>query len=180
FNPDGQPALELRDQIRRFGQVKGTGSNEQDVVGADHAELGVDGAALDQGQQVPLDTFTGNVSRRVFGAFGNFVDFINEHNAVLFHGEDGLLLDLFFIDQLGRFLFLDLAQGIGHFHFAGALTVTGYVGEDTLQLAGHFLHAGRGHDLYTYRCGLDFDIDFLVIQNAFPQLLTEHLACRGL
>ena len=49
FDPDGEAALQFRDQIGRFGQVEGTAGDEKDVVGLDHAVLGRDGGSSNSG-----------------------------------------------------------------------------------------------------------------------------------
>ena len=48
--------------------------------------------------------------------------------------------------------------------------------EHTLQLARHFLHAGRRHDLDADGHGLDLDFDLLVVELALAQHLAELLA----
>ncbi len=43
-------------------------------------------------------------------AFGNFVYLIDEYDTGLFCDFNGLVLDFFLIDQLGRFFFLEHAE----------------------------------------------------------------------
>ena len=46
--------LELREEVRRLGEVEGARAHEEDVVGLHVAELGRDGRALDEREEVPL------------------------------------------------------------------------------------------------------------------------------
>src|SRR2546425_7978399 len=54
LDPDGEATLQLGDQVRRLGDVERAGRDEEDVVGAHVAVAGLDGRALDDGQQVAL------------------------------------------------------------------------------------------------------------------------------
>ena len=49
LHPDGEAALELRDQVAGFTDVKGAGCDEQDVVGVHHAVLGHHAGAFHDG-----------------------------------------------------------------------------------------------------------------------------------
>ena len=84
---------------------KAPGGDKQDVIGLDHAVFGVDGAALDQRQQVAL-----NPSRkrraRALAALADLVDLVEEDDAVVLDRGDGLLLQLFRVDQAGLLLLI--------------------------------------------------------------------------
>ena len=54
LNPNRQPALQFRQQIGRFGQMKRTGTNKQNMIGFDHAVFGTDRCPLDQWQAIAL------------------------------------------------------------------------------------------------------------------------------
>src|ERR1700740_2571105 len=47
LDADRQAALQLGDQVRRLGDMKCSGGDEEDVVGADHSVARGDGGALD-------------------------------------------------------------------------------------------------------------------------------------
>ena len=47
--------------------------------------------------------------------------------------------------------------------------------EHALQLLGHFLHAGRRHDLHADRHGADFDLDLPLVELALAQHLSKAL-----
>jgi hypothetical protein len=54
LHADREAALQFGNQVAGLGQVEGAAGDEQDVVGLDHAVLGVHGGALHQRQQVAL------------------------------------------------------------------------------------------------------------------------------
>ena len=90
LNADGKASLQFRNQVRRLGHMERTGSNEQDVVRLDHAVLGVDRRALDEGQQITLHAFARYVRTLGFRAACDLVDLVEEHDTVLFHGLERL------------------------------------------------------------------------------------------
>src|SRR5438874_3982859 len=57
LDPDGEAALQLRNQITGFGDVEGAGGDKENVVGADHSVARVDRGSLDDGQNVTLYAF---------------------------------------------------------------------------------------------------------------------------
>ena len=61
FHPDGEAALQLRNQVLRLGDVEGAGRDEQDMGRIHDPVLRVDLAALHDGQDVPLNAFAGYV-----------------------------------------------------------------------------------------------------------------------
>ena len=89
LHPNGQPALQLRNQIRGLGQMKGAGGDEENVIGLHHAVFGGDGAAFDQRQQVALHAFAGHVRTHAFAALGDLVQLVDEDDAGLLDGFDG-------------------------------------------------------------------------------------------
>ncbi len=161
--------------------MEGAGGDEQDVVGAHHAVLGAHRGAFDQRQQVALHAFAGHVGAAGLGALGHLVQLIDKDDAVVFHHVDGLHLELVFVDEAGRFLVTQQAQRFAHFQLLRFLAATAaHAREHLLQLAGHFFHARRRHDLHALRVGADFDFDFLVVQFAFAQFFAEDLAGVGI
>ena len=89
LHADREAALELRNQIRRLGYVERAGGDEQDVVGAHHAVLGVDRGALDDGQDVALDAFAADIGPVAALAPGDLVDLVDEDDAGLLDALDG-------------------------------------------------------------------------------------------
>ena len=155
--------------------MEGAGGDEQDVVAADHAVFGADGAALDQWQQVALHTFAAHIGAAGLLAFGNFVDFVDKDNAVLLRRFDRTGLQFFFVNELGGFFVLNLFIGGLHGEAAGLFAVAAHFGKHALQLAGHFFHAWGRHNLHADRRTADFDVDFFVVEFAFAQFFTEDL-----
>src|ERR1700693_4088300 len=78
LDPDGEAALQLRDQVRRLGHVEGSGGDEQDVVRPDHAVLGRHRRALDDGQEVTLDPLPGDVGPVSALPPGDLVELVEE------------------------------------------------------------------------------------------------------
>lgn len=150
------------------------------MVGLDHAQLGVDRAALDERQQVALHALAGNVGAAGVAALGNLVDLVDEDDAVLLHRLQGAGLEVFFVDQARGFLVADELEGFLDLQLAALLLALAHVGEEVLQLVGHLLHAGRGHDLHPGRALGDLDVDLLVVQLAFAQALAEQLTGVGI
>ena len=106
-----EAALQLRDQVANLRYMKSARSNKQHVIRFDRAILGIDGAALHNGQNVPLYAFPAYIGAVAPVAPGNFVDLVNEHNAILFRAANGFLLNGVGIHQLVGFLLLqDLAR----------------------------------------------------------------------
>ena len=81
-------ALQLGNQIARLRHVKRAGGDEQDVVGAHHAVLGVDGGAFDDRQDVALDAFAAHVGSLAALAARDLVDLVEEDDACLLHAID--------------------------------------------------------------------------------------------
>ena len=61
LDANGKPALQLRNQIRRFRSGEGACRDEQDVVRPDHPVTGVHRRSLYDRQEVPLDAFPGDI-----------------------------------------------------------------------------------------------------------------------
>src|SRR5690606_28564405 len=57
FDTDRQATLQLRQEVRRLGNVESTGRNEQDVVSLYRSVFRSDGRAFDQRQKVALYAF---------------------------------------------------------------------------------------------------------------------------
>ena len=77
-------ALELGNQVRRLRDMKRAGGDEQDVIGAHHAVLGVDRRAFNDRQDVTLDAFTTDFRPVTAFTTGDLVDLVNEDDARLF------------------------------------------------------------------------------------------------
>ena len=89
FNADRKTPLQFRNQVRRFGQRKRAGRDEQDVIGLDDAVLGGNGGTFHQRQQVALHAFAADARAAPFAALADLVDFVDEDDAVLLAGAQG-------------------------------------------------------------------------------------------
>ena len=76
--------------------------NEENKVRVDIAVLGGDRAAFNQRQQVALHPLRGGICTAVVAGRHNLVNFINEHDAALLYGGDGLLGDVEVLQQALR------------------------------------------------------------------------------
>ena len=156
--------------------MEGPGSDEQDVVGAHHPMLGGDGAALDQGQQIALDALPGDIgAAAVVGAPADLVDLVEEDDALLFHPLQGAQLQLLLVDALGRLLVAQQLHGVRHLELAPLGAIAAQILEQALELAGHVLHARRGHDLDANGRGTDLDLHLALVQFPPAQLVAELL-----
>ena len=165
FHPNREAPLKLRDQVRGFGGMKRARGHKQDMVGADHAVFGVDGAAFDQRQQVALHPLAGDICAVGVFPTGDFIDFVNKDDAGLLDPPNGLLNDRIHIHQLiGLFdgqnfeRFRDL-----HPAFPGLLGH--HIGEHLFELILHFFHALRSHDFDKGGGGTgDFKLHLALVQ----------------
>ena len=180
LNADRQTPLQFRDQIGWAGHLECAGGDKQDVVGLDHPMFGGDGAAFHQRQQVALYAFAGDVrAGGVAAALTDFVDFVDKDDTVLLYSVDGFLLQLFRIDQFGRFFFNQQLHRVFDFQLTRFLLLAAEDLEHGLQLAGHLFHARRGHDFNAHRRRSEIDFNLFIVQLAFTQFFTERLArCR--
>lgn len=90
FDADREAALQFRNEVARLGYMEGTGSDEEDVVCLDRAVLGVDRSSFDDGQNVALYAFAGDVGPVGTALFGDLIEFVDEDDARFFRRFDGL------------------------------------------------------------------------------------------
>ena len=89
LDADREAALQLGDQVGRLRHVERAGGDEQDVIGAHHAVLGVDGRAFDDRQDVALHALAADVGAVAALAAGDLVDLVDEDDAGLLDALDG-------------------------------------------------------------------------------------------
>ena len=92
-----QTPLQLRQQIRGLRDVEGARRDEEHVVGLHRPMLGVDGGALDEGQEVALHALARHVGAAAVLARADLVDFVEEDDAVVLDlpdrlGDDGIVV----------------------------------------------------------------------------------------
>lgn len=105
----------------------------------------------------------------VAAALTDFVDFVDKDDTVLLYSVDGFLLQLFRIDQFGRFFFNQQLHRVFDFQLTRFLLLAAEVLEHRLQLAGHLFHARRGHDFNAHRRRSEIDFNLFIVQLAFTQ-----------
>ncbi len=180
LDADRQAALQLRQQVRGLGQVERARGDEQDMVGLHRAMLGGDRGALDQGQQIALHAFATDIGAAHFGAPGDLVDLVQEHDAVVLHGADGLAGDALLVQKLVGFLAQQHLIGLGYRHLAGLGAPTHHAAQEVGEVDHAHLsagHAGNVHGRHRGRHGfLHLHLDLAVIEGAFAQHLAEFLA----
>ena len=180
FHADGKAPLQLRHQIAGFGKMKRAAGNEQDVVGAHHAVAGVDGGAFNQRQQIALHALTGNIRALHAGAGGNFVDFVQKDDAVLFDGGHGVGFHVFIVNQAVGFFVRQRLERIGNAHPAAAgFAAAGHVLKHALNLLREFFHARRPENFGSHAGQTDFHVNLFVVQVAFAQFFAELLPRAG-
>jgi len=140
-------AVSESSSTRRARQVKRPRGDEQNVVGFDRPVAGVDCRAFDQRQQVALHTLARDVAADVL-ACGDFVNFIQKDDAVLFDVVDGNRAQVVFVDALGGLFFDDELEGFLDLEFARFGFVACQIGEHAAQLLGHVFHTGGTHDFH--------------------------------
>src|SRR6266436_952524 len=177
LDANGQAALKLGDQIGRLGDVKRAGSDEKDVISADHAVARVDGGALDKGQNVALHAFAGDVRAVAGFAAGDFIDFIDEDDAHLLGALHGHARDLVHVQQLVFFFLDQVFESVGDAHFAFFLLLAEHAGEHVLDIDVHLLDALIGDDFERgYGALADFEVDHALVELAFAQLEAQLFA----
>src|SRR5579864_5121043 len=180
LDANGQPPLEFGDQIGGFGHVKSAGGDEQDMISANHAVPSVDGCAFNDGENVALDAFAGDVRAMAGFAAGDFIDLVNKDDAHLLGALDGHARDHVHVQQLVFFFLNQVFEGVGHAHFALFLLLAEDAGDHVSKLRGvHVLKAAalvgddfeRGHHALA-----DFEVYHALIELAFAKLSAEFFA----
>ena len=111
----------------------------------------------------------------MIAAFTDLVDFIDEDDAVLLDRLDCAELDVLIVDHLVGLFFLEGLQGFLDLELAGLGAIRMQILKHVLQLIAHLLHTRRRHDFHADLARAHLDVNVLVIQIAFSQLLAEFL-----
>ena len=170
--------MQFRQQVRWLGHVEGARGNEQDVVGLDRTMLGRDRGAFNQWQKIALHALAADVGPLAFGACADLVDLVEKHDAAVFDSVNGILDDLFLIEELVAFLRQqDIVTGL-HVHAPGfgtpAESLGHHVGkiDDAGRTAGHAGNVKAGN-----AAGIgDLNFNLLAVQLTRAQFLAEGFA----
>src|SRR5262249_42908537 len=174
LDPDREPPLQLRDQVRGLGDVERAGCDEQDVVRADRPVLGRDRRPLDDRQQIALHPFPGDVRAvRDFPA-RDLVELIEEHDAGVLRAPDRLTHGLVHVHQLLRLLLRQQPAGLRDLHPPLARPAGHQVREHVLQIDADLLHALSGEHLeHGADLRLHVHLDHALVELARPKLRPE-------
>src|SRR5258706_13233266 len=161
--------------------MEGARSDKQDVVGADHAVARADGCAFDDGKNVSLYTFAGDIGAVAAFTSGDFVDFVQEHNAGILHAVDGRARNLLHVDE-ALFLFLnEIFKGFANLDLALFGALAEEVGQHFLDVNVHLLDALIGDDFKGgERFFADINLDHFFVELAFAELVGKVFAGAGL
>src|ERR1700674_1252167 len=147
------------------------------MIGPYHAIGSVYRGAFDDGQDVALYAFTGDVGAMAAFAPGDLVDFINEDDAHLLGALGGDARHVIHVDELIFFILNQVIEGLGDSHFSFFLLLAEKAGEHVLDVDVHLLDALVRDDLERGNGALaHLDFDHALIEFAFPKLGTELVA----
>src|SRR6185503_12509811 len=175
LDADRESALELGDEIRRLRDAERARRDEQHVIRAHHAVARADGAPFDERQEIALHALARYVGAVRLRAPRDLVDLVDEDDAVLLDGLDGLELHVFLIDELRGFLFLEQRERVLDLELAALRAALMQVLKQALELIRHLLHAGGRHDLDADGRRRDVELDLAVRKLALAQHLPKAL-----
>ncbi len=172
LHPYRKAALQLGDQIGGLGDMKGPGGDEQDMIGAYHAVLGIHRSALHDRQQVALYALPADIRSLSPFPAGDLVQLVQEDDPALLHPLDGNPGDEVHIDQFLLLFLHQVFHGLGDLHFAFLLFSADHVGNHVLDVDRHLLETGPLDELKgkRYRAFLIIDLHDAVVQFPFAQL----------
>ena len=177
LDPVGQAALQFRQHVAGLGDVEGAGRDKQDVFGLHRAVLGGNGGAFDQRQQVALHAFAADVGAAPLGAHGDFVDFVEKDDAVVFGSGNGLFDHLFLVQQLIALVIDQRLVGLGDRHLFRRRLLAEGLAHHVAQVEHAHLGAGHAGDVEGGHAGTaaigNLHLHFLVVELAFAQHLAE-------
>ena len=157
--------------------MESPGRDEQDMVRAHHAVLGVDRRTFHDGQQVTLHAFARDVGRAVLGRAGDLVDLVDEDDAHLLHALASLVHQSFLIHQFAGFFLDQHVIGLADLHLAAATARREGLAEHVPHLVAHLFHAGDGEHVHALgRLLGHFDFHFAVVHEAKAELLAQFFA----
>ena len=169
--------MQLGNQVARLRDVEGSGGDEENVVGADHAVASADGGAFDDGQNVALHAFARNVGPVTALAAGDLVDLVEEDDAVRFDALNGCARDRVHVDQAAFFFLHKVVEGVGDLLLALLRTVAEDVRQHVAQVRLHVVHVLVGDDANLRHAAFaHVDFDNAVVNLAFAELLAELFA----
>ena len=98
--------------------MKCSGGDEEDMIRLHHSVFGRHRGPFDNGEEVPLHSFTGDIRSSPRFAAGDLVDLIQKDDSGLLHPLDGQFDHLVHINKALRFLLNENLPGLGDFDLA--------------------------------------------------------------
>jgi hypothetical protein len=179
LDADREAPLELGDQVGRTRDVERPRGDEQNVVRAHHAVLGLDARALDERQQVALHALARDVGS-VGLASGDLVDLVDEHDRGRLDQPDRLLPRRLGVDEPLRLLVAQELPRAGHRHAAAPAAARRQAAHKVLQVEPELLDALRREDLEDRHRALGrLDVDLAGVELAGAKLLPQSLSRRA-
>ena len=151
--------------------------DEEDVIRPDGAVFGLDGRALDDGEQVALHPLARNIGAVVAArGRGDLVHLIEEDDARLFGTRDGFGVHLVGVDDLIALLLSEQLEGLGHLHPARVGLGGEHAPEHVLEVDPHLVHVHPAHKLDLGALVGDLELDLALVELSFKQHQAEFLA----
>ena len=155
--------------------MKGSRRHKENVVGLNLTVSRVDCRALDDGKNVPLDTLSADVRPpgSSLGSRSNFIDLIDEDDAILLGPTQCLRLQLVLIHQPSRFVSTQQFASLRHRHLALLRLLRKESLEHVLEPSPHRIHPLSTEELNVGGVGRtlrQLDIDHALVEVPF----TEH------
>jgi hypothetical protein len=181
LNPDRQPSLQFRQQVRGLGDMKRPRGDEQDMVGFHRPMFGRNRRALDQRQQVALHSLAADIGAARLGPRADLVDLVEKDDPVLLHRLDGGGLHRLVVQELVGFLTHQDIVALGDRQPLALRPPAEGLAKEIAQVhaAAARRHSG---DLHHRKGGArvgHLDLDDRVVQFARTQLLAEQIARPG-
>src|SRR5437762_2752923 len=179
LDPDREASLELRDQVRRLGDMEGAGGDEEDVVRADDPVLRRHRGPLDDGQEAALDALPGDVRAAAGLPPSDLVELVQEDDARVLGPPDRLGDDLFHVHELLRLFLDEEPPRLRDPHPALLGPGRHEVGEHVLEVDAHLLEPLARQDLdRRQRLLVDLELHHPLVEPARPELRPELLLRR--
>ena len=129
-----------------------TAGDEQDMISFDHPVFRGNRGAFHQRQQIPLYALARYIRSGSFGAAGDFVDFVEEHDAVLFNILHRAKFQVLIIDEFGCLFIGNELHCLTDAQLTGLFSFPAQILEHTLNLRSKFFHSRRRKDFHVGMC----------------------------
>ena len=166
LDADRESALQFRDQIRRFHRRERSRRDEQHVVRAHGAVLGLNGRPLDDGQKVALDAFPAHIRPgSAASARDNLVDLVEEDDSLFLRDFERFPRHGVHVDEFLGLFRPDNPTRVGDGDPSFLRLFRKQVSEHFVDVDPHRVHPGAAKHGNRHTGGLRyFDLHFPVIQ----------------